>query len=337
MYRALLCTGSSFHCKKNASEVVHLLLSHNANPNLLWSGHSPLSLAIASGNDLAVAELLASGADPNLPLGQPIGSALCAVVNPAYEQNRTLANKISLINTLIAGGADMLMPITIGDNIKSAVGTVVDYAYFKFYQDKKLMHTPFHALSLSERETFTNRKKLLEYLSDKLRECVIAKEKLWDREELRRIKHGSKKKVGSGGATHETDAANQFFKYCYQCGRSVGVNLTPCTRCFDCFACSKSCKVKVWNERHKRECLISVFMAFSYLVDSDASCDWRHLSTVRKEMQALSQENGQHFIGTTGPTYNILCYPESCGSAYINFTEKHIEENELWNLLPFLL
>lgn len=35
-----------------ARDIVRLLLSHRANPNVLWSGHSPLSLAIASGNDL---------------------------------------------------------------------------------------------------------------------------------------------------------------------------------------------------------------------------------------------------------------------------------------------
>ncbi|XP_015271544.1 PREDICTED: ankyrin repeat and MYND domain-containing protein 1 [Gekko japonicus] len=244
---------------KNASDVVHLLLNHNANPNVLWSGHSPLSLAIANGNDLAVAELLAAGTDPNLPLGQAVGNALCAVVNPVYDQNRILANKISLINMLIAGGADMLMPITIGDDTKTAVGTVVDYAYFKFYQDKRLTRTPFHALSPTERETYNNRRKLLEYLSDRLRECVIAREKQWDREELRRLKLSAKKKsAGSAGVIHETDAVCPFFKYCSQCGRSVGVNLTPCTRCYENFACSKSCKVKAWNERHKRECLLSV-------------------------------------------------------------------------------
>ena len=37
---------------QNAREVVSLLLSHKASSSLLWSGHSPLSLAIASGNDL---------------------------------------------------------------------------------------------------------------------------------------------------------------------------------------------------------------------------------------------------------------------------------------------
>ncbi|XP_077205122.1 ankyrin repeat and MYND domain-containing protein 1 isoform X2 [Paroedura picta] len=244
---------------KDVSDIVDLLLNHNANPNLLWSGHSPLSLAIANGNDLAVAKLLAAGADPNLPLGQAVGSALCSVVNPLYEQNKTLANRLALINMLIAGGADMLMPITIGDETRSAVGTVVDYAYFKFYQDKRLARTPFHALTPPEREIYNNRRKLLEYLSDRLRECVIAKEKRWDREELRRLKLLSRKKLaGSAGVIQDADAACPFFKYCYQCGRSVGVNLTPCTRCYESFTCSKSCKVKAWNERHKRECLLSV-------------------------------------------------------------------------------
>nr|XP_060484204.1 ankyrin repeat and MYND domain-containing protein 1-like isoform X5 [Panthera onca] len=37
---------------KCARDIVRLLLSHRANPNVLWSGHSPLSLSIASGNDL---------------------------------------------------------------------------------------------------------------------------------------------------------------------------------------------------------------------------------------------------------------------------------------------
>lgn len=43
---------------QNAREVVSLLLSHKASTNLLWSGHSPLSLAIASGNDLVRASVL---------------------------------------------------------------------------------------------------------------------------------------------------------------------------------------------------------------------------------------------------------------------------------------
>lgn len=102
---------------QNANKVIALLLSYNARTDLLWSGHSPLSLAIATGNDQvnlifstcsfskhfqmhktlfvclsslsflcqAVDDLLIEGANPNIPLGQRVGSALCAVVNIHYH------------------------------------------------------------------------------------------------------------------------------------------------------------------------------------------------------------------------------------------------------------
>uniref|UniRef100_A0A8C5ST17 Uncharacterized protein n=1 Tax=Laticauda laticaudata TaxID=8630 RepID=A0A8C5ST17_LATLA len=175
------------------SDIIQHLLDHNANPNVLWNGHSPLSLAVACGNEQVLAELLAGGAEPNLPLSQSIASALCAVINPAYEQTGTIAAKIALIETLIAAGADMLMPITLIDESRTAVGTVVDYAYFKYYQDKRLLHTPLHSLSPMERDTYAFRRKMLDFLSERLRDCVIEKEKQWDEEEFRKIKIGESK------------------------------------------------------------------------------------------------------------------------------------------------
>uniref|UniRef100_A0A7N4PGM8 Ankyrin repeat and MYND domain containing 1 n=1 Tax=Sarcophilus harrisii TaxID=9305 RepID=A0A7N4PGM8_SARHA len=169
---------------KCARDIIRLLLIHKANPNTLWSGHSPLSLSIASGNDLAVHELLLRGADPNLALTKGVGSALCAVANLAFEQKRSLDGKIALVDRLMQFGADILIPIKLVQGDKSAVGTAVDYAYFKFYQDRRIAHTPLHSLTQSERETLVVRKKFLEYMGLRLRKAVLAKEDEWDRKQL---------------------------------------------------------------------------------------------------------------------------------------------------------
>ncbi|CAM9683291.1 unnamed protein product [Bubo scandiacus] len=245
---------------EHARDVIRLLLMHHTNPNTLWSGHSPLSLAIASGNDLAVVELLKHGADPNLPLSGAVRSALCAAVSTAYEQQRTAAQRIALVDKLLEAGTDILAPVTLREGQRKAVGTVVDYAYYKYYQDRRIAHTPYHIRSAPEQEVFRTRRSLLEHLAAKLRERVILKEKEWDREELRRSKkldsavhrRDSKKK---GGSHRVEEVRLPFFKYCYQCGRSVGIHLSPCMRCHEVFTCSEICRRKSWNERHRQECL----------------------------------------------------------------------------------
>ncbi|XP_023577971.1 ankyrin repeat and MYND domain-containing protein 1 isoform X2 [Octodon degus] len=229
---------------KCARDVVQLLLSHGADPNLLWSGHSPLSLSIASGNDLIVKELLSCGADPNLPLTRGLGSALCVVCDLAYEQRRSTDNKI-----------------TLGDRM--AVGTAVDYGYFQFFQDRKIAHCPFHSLLPAERETFLARKRLLEHMGLQLRHAVLAKEQEWDRKALAHSRKvelcpSQRMKKRSSGLAKAPDTEGQelmpFFKFCYQCGRSIGVRLTPCARCYGILTCSKFCKSKAWVEFHKKDC-----------------------------------------------------------------------------------
>ncbi|XP_033085516.1 ankyrin repeat and MYND domain-containing protein 1 isoform X3 [Trachypithecus francoisi] len=248
---------------KCARDIVRLLLSHGANPNLLWSGHSPLSLSIASGNDLVVKELLTHGADPNLPLTKGLGSALCVACDLTYEHQRSVDGRLALIDRLIDHGADILKPVTLRQGEKVAVGTAVDYGYFRFFQDRKIAHCPFHTLMPAERETFLARKRLLEYMGLQLRQAVFAKESQWDPTWLylcKRVElipsHRMKKKDPSlpKGLDVKEQGQIPFFKFCYQCGRSIGVRLLPCPRCYGILTCSKYCKTKAWNEFHKKDC-----------------------------------------------------------------------------------
>uniref|UniRef100_A0A665V9I6 MYND-type domain-containing protein n=1 Tax=Echeneis naucrates TaxID=173247 RepID=A0A665V9I6_ECHNA len=199
---------------QNASKVVALLLSHRASTNLLWSGHSPLSLAIASGNDLAVEELLKGGADPNIPLGRGVGSALCALVN---------------INYHLGGNRTKLVTIHTGKQ------TYTPHRYFIKTCDLRIANTPFHTLNMRERETFKARCQLLNTMRNLLRRTADQ----WETENLDREQQHTQN--------------GQKPKFCYQCGRSVSVKLTPCSRCHKVLYCSRACKLKAWDERHKAD------------------------------------------------------------------------------------
>ncbi|XP_062411975.1 ankyrin repeat and MYND domain-containing protein 1-like [Sardina pilchardus] len=247
---------------QNAKDAVCVLLSHKASTSLLWSGHSPLSLAIASGNDPAVDVLLASGADPNLPLSCRVGSALCANANIAYDSGTHSCNRILLLEKLIKAGADILMPILIGEGRRCVMGTAVDYAYCSFNQDWRIAHTPYHALNPRERETLNVRRQLLSIMGELLRKAATRNQQTT----LEMQTLGSSDRCAStvmytgAHASEENTSSGSIrkqggFKYCYQCGRSVGVVLVACSRCHEVFYCSKTCKMKAWNDRHKEECV----------------------------------------------------------------------------------
>ncbi|XP_066503535.1 ankyrin repeat and MYND domain-containing protein 1 [Hoplias malabaricus] len=261
---------------ENARDVVALLLSHRANTSHLWSGHSPLSLAIASGNDLAVDELLSSGADPNLPLSRHVGSALCAAANLSYNAGPHSHSRVKLVEKLIKAGADILMPVLVGEGRRCVLGTAVDYAHHAFNQDWRVAHTPYHALTQHERETYNRRRQLLSAMTDLLRHAVLSQQSQ-DQNQNQGLHSMSPVQkfvfTGAGGSsgtrvrarpsTAEQGTSNEstaeqrrpLFKFCYQCGRSAWVVLSPCSRCRQVFYCSKTCKMKAWNDRHKDECI----------------------------------------------------------------------------------
>uniref|UniRef100_A0A3B4ALG1 MYND-type domain-containing protein n=1 Tax=Periophthalmus magnuspinnatus TaxID=409849 RepID=A0A3B4ALG1_9GOBI len=214
---------------QNTSKIVALLLSHGARTDLLWSGHSPLSLAIASGNEMAVEELLKCGADPNVPLGNRVGSALCAL-----KLVHELYNTFFLV-----------------DNVE---GTAVDYAYYSYHQDTRIATTPYHALSIQEREICKERQQLLRMMGNVLRQTALQRE---------RKRQHSQKSVNAlyimcGLLMIMTCTLFPFssplFKFCLYCSRAASVKLTSCSRCHMVFYCSKACKIKSWNEGHKDEC-----------------------------------------------------------------------------------
>uniref|UniRef100_A0A3P9QGY1 Ankyrin repeat and MYND domain containing 1 n=1 Tax=Poecilia reticulata TaxID=8081 RepID=A0A3P9QGY1_POERE len=209
----------------NACKVVELLLSHGASTDLLWSGHSPLSLAIASGNDEAVEEILKAGADPNLPLGRRVGSALCALANFNY---RLGGDRIKVVNS----------------------------------NDVRFARTPFHALNMQERALIKNWRHLLSLMAKLLRKSARSIHgktppkpprytHYFDLLPLQSAFHTALLKPRDCKSFLRLPAV----KFCYHCGRSVFVKLAICGRCQRVYYCSKSCKMKSWDENHKEECL----------------------------------------------------------------------------------
>ena len=54
---------------------------------------------------------------------------------------------------------------------------IVNQLLLLFFQDRRIAHMPYHALSPAERETFNARRGLLSHLGELLRISAVAKEK----------------------------------------------------------------------------------------------------------------------------------------------------------------
>ncbi|XP_011897664.1 PREDICTED: ankyrin repeat and MYND domain-containing protein 1 isoform X12 [Cercocebus atys] len=266
-------------------QTIKLLLRRGADPNLCRVPMQVLFLAVKAGDVDGVRLLLEHGARTDICFPPQLGTltplhiaaalpgeegvqivelllhAITDVDAEASDKDGTY--KSGKIDRLIDHGADILKPVTLRQGEKVAVGTAVDYGYFRFFQDRKIAHCPFHTLLPAERETFLARKRLLEYMGLQLRRAVCAKESQWDPTWLylcKRVElipsHRMKKKGPSlpKGLDVKEQGQIPFFKFCYQCGRSIGVRLLPCPRCYGILTCSKYCKTKAWNEFHKKDC-----------------------------------------------------------------------------------
>ena len=77
---------------------------------------------------------------------------------------------------MIHYGADILQPIAFGN--RRYVGTVVDYAHYMYNSDARLAHTPYHSLTISERNAHNARKSLLTHLAYRYREKALEKARL---------------------------------------------------------------------------------------------------------------------------------------------------------------
>ncbi|XP_047300634.1 ankyrin repeat and MYND domain-containing protein 1 isoform X30 [Homo sapiens] len=264
---------------------IKLLLRRGADPNLCCVPMQVLFLAVKAGDVDGVRLLLEHGArtdicfPPQLSTLTPLHIAAALPGEEGVQIVELLLHAITdvdakasdeddtykpgKIDRLISHGADILKPVMLRQGEKEAVGTAVDYGYFRFFQDRRIARCPFHTLMPAERETFLARKRLLEYMGLQLRQAVFAKESQWDPTWLYLCKraelipsHRMKKKGPSlpRGLDVKEQGQIPFFKFCYQCGRSIGVRLLPCPRCYGILTCSKYCKTKAWTEFHKKDC-----------------------------------------------------------------------------------
>jgi ankyrin repeat protein len=79
--------------------LVRLLLEYQANPNAVCNGQTPLTLAIALGNEPLVDLLLNHpSTDPSTALGVGNGNALCMVLSTFYETRWTHAKRLQLVS-----------------------------------------------------------------------------------------------------------------------------------------------------------------------------------------------------------------------------------------------
>jgi len=92
-------------------------------------------------------------------------------------------------------------------------------------------------------------------------------------------------------SAYVTCCRKPLFRYCYECGRSVNVRLTPCSRCKEVYYCSKPCQNKAWETVHKKECLrIPAGLNWIQSCNGSRSARWHtssHLTDESSQVESL--------------------------------------------------
>ncbi|CAH8428876.1 unnamed protein product [Heterobilharzia americana] len=336
----LLLLELSYHSK--------ISTKHNANPNSLCNGHSALSIAIATGNDPCINVLINHpSTNINQPLGCGFGSAICIACSSVFEFRRSVDARLELIKRLInKAGVDSFNAFPLSKP-KGALGNVIDFTYMDYAKDIRITKTPYHALNEIEKETYNARVQILAYLADRLRQFAYSiddnyttndeeikaeKTELYDNRESQRMVTSYPTKSPSSKRSQQSPTYLRQkscipYSFCYECGRTVGVRLVPCSRCRRVYFCSKVCKLKSWTIRHKNECYLTPELQAERDRRSptrvlpklgDIKQDKDQQSTQKKTKESLDWNLSHHLTccSSSGELIGIIYHP-SCRYKYL--------------------
>ncbi|KAL5106774.1 hypothetical protein TcWFU_004220 [Taenia crassiceps] len=225
--------------RQHSLKIVQLLMDHGADPNLLCNGQCALSLALTCSNDEIVSLLLTyPQTKAGMGLTHGLGSPLCLLLHPVFEHLRSFDSRLALLAKLLAHCSSGLLYHRVIMPHEMVEGNIVDYIHHAYAQvETQLLGDP------AKRQILHNRHQILTCLATELRKAAFASE-MWQRcQGLKR-----------------TSSAMQIeeLQFCFHCGRSVRVNLSPCRGCGLVLFCSNSCRRGAWLQWHARQCAITL-------------------------------------------------------------------------------